>query len=296
MRYSLLLFSALALTANTALAANTTATVQLVELRQAPVSPSVLTDGKKDDVATLLLRAAKRERVADAKGFDALLTRQKARDAALIAIISPDSPATHALGKALKKAYGNFLTDHVAPEYADAIALQMVQSILLNRRDDLTSAQALYADTAWQETLRARFSKGDAPELNVTLNPEKREELKNTALYIHTPGKAEGKIEPAVHLLLTALAHKIGHEGIAEATKPGSEVHTLFLSSIAKALPNDPDAGEWLKDWLYLREARARAVTEDFRPEGALMQDAVKQSETTRRARLQNPPAVTYQP
>lgn len=295
MKYSLLAFSALVLGAHAAFAANTQAAPQLVDLRSAPVSPSVLTDGKKNDVATLLLRAAKREQVTDAAGFDALLARQKARDAALITLISPDSPATHALAKALKKAYGNFLTDNVAPEHADAIALQMVQSILLNRRDDLTSAQALYDDSAWQEQMRARFAKGEVPALNVTLNPEKRDELQNTALYIHTPGKAEGKIEPAVHLLMTALAHQIGHEGIAEATKPGSQVHSLFLSSLAKALPKDAAAEEWLKEWLYLREARARAVTEDFRPEGALMQDAVKQSESTRRARLPNPPAVTYQ-
>ncbi len=265
---------------------------KLVDLRTAPVSPSVLTEGKKEDAAVLLLRAAKRENAA-AAGLDALLARQKARDAALMEIIDPDGRAAHALAKALQEKYGSFLTGNTAPENVQTVALQMVQSIFLNRRDDLASIQNLYADNAWQQAIRARLEKGELPELNVALNADKRAELQNTALYIHTPGKPEGKIEPAVHLLLTAIAQQLGHAGIADATKAGTPVYALFHASIAKALPDDPAAKEWLNDWLTLREGRARAVVEEFRPDGALMQDAVAQSETKRRSRLQNPPPVS---
>lgn len=279
-----------------ALAAEQKATLpaaKLVDLGQAPVSPSSLTDTKKEDAAVLLLRAAQREKV-DADGLDALIARQKARDAALIGIIGPDSPVTQAFAKALAAQYGDFLAKNVDTGHADAIALQMVQSVLLNRRDDLTSVQRLYDDSAWRQAIRARLEKGDIPELNVSLSDAKRAELKNTALYVHTPGNPDGKVEPAVHLLLTALAQQIGHAGLAEVTRSGSPVHTLFLDSIAKALPNDAGAKAWMNEWLYLREGRARAVVQDFRPDGELMQEAVAESETSRRARLKDAPAVEY--
>lgn len=294
MRTTTWLFGMVWMLATPALATEFTP-AKLVDLRAAPVSPSQLTDGKKEDAAVLLLRAAQREKVTASDGFDALLIRQKARDAALITIIGPDSALTKTLAKALKEKFGTFLTANAAPQSADAIALQMVQSIFLNRRDDLTSVQNLYGDAAWKKALQARLQKSEVPELNVTLNADKRAELKNTALYVHTPGKAEGKIEPAVHIFMASLGNQIGHEAIAEVTKPGSPVHALFLESIAKALPNDPAAKDWLNEWLYLREGRARAVTEDFRPDGALMQEAVAQSEAVRRARLKNPPAVSYE-
>ena len=292
MKRSVLIVGMAVMITASALAAPAT---KLVDLRQAPLSPSQLTEGKKEDAAVLLLRAAKRENVT-ATNIDALLTRQKARDAALMEIIGPDSPVTHALAKALKEKFAGFLTDNVAPESADTIALQMVQSILLNRRDDLASMQGLYADAAWQQAIRARLEKGEFPELNVTLKPAKRDELKNTALYVHTPGNPEGKIEPAVHVVLTALGQQIGHAAIADVSRAGSPAHTLFLDSITKALPNDPAAKEWLKDWLTLREGRASAVVKDFHPDGELMQEAIAQSETKRRARIQNPPPVAYKP
>lgn len=268
----------------------------LVDLRTAPISPSQLTDGKKEDAVTLLLRAAKRENVT-AEGFDAFLARQKARDAALIETIAPDGPVIHALAKAVEEKLGPLLagTTKVSGN-ASIVALQMVQSIFLNRRDDLISVQALYDDKAWRDTVRARFDRGEMPDLNVTLNAEKRAELTNTALYVHTPGNPVGKVEPAVHLVLTALAHQIGHAGIADITRAGTPIHAQFQRSIAKALPNDSGAKEWLNEWLYLREGRARAVAVDFLVDGPLVQDAIAQSEATRRARLKAPPAVTYRP
>lgn len=268
------------------------ASAPLVDLRAAPVSPSQLTDGKKDDVATLLLRAASREGVTDAEGFDALLVRQQARDAALITLLGPDSPTTHAVARALRKKLGGLFGGAVAPEHADAIALQMVQSIFLNRRDDLTATQALYADARWKKALRERL--GGSPALNVILHADKRAELKNTALYIHTPGNPAGKIEPAVHLLLTALAQQLGHAALAELTADGTPLHAHFTTALGKALPDDPAANAWLDDWLTLRSARAAAVAEDFRLDGALVQEAIAESETTRRARLAKPPAITY--
>lgn len=267
-----------------------TPAAQLVDLRVAPVSPAVLTDGKKEDAAALLLRAGKRENVSGGKAFEALIARQKARDAALIQIIGPDSSLTHTFAEALEKRLGGLLAGQAAPENSRAIALQMVQSIFLNRRDDLTSLQAFYDDAAWRKDMQQRLKKGDAPALNVSLSETKRAELQNTALYVHTPGNADGKIEPAVHLLLTALAHQIGHAALADVTKPGTPVHAAFHQAIAKALPKDDSAKEWLNDWLTLRAGRAEAVAVDFRPDGELMQEAVAKSEAARRARAQNPP------
>lgn len=268
---------------------------RLVDLSQAPLSPSQLTDGKKEDAAVLLLRAAQREKVS-ASRLDALVARQKARDAALMEVIGPDSPATRAVAKALAEKLGGFLSEQAVPGHAEAVALQMVQSIFLNRRDDLASIQSLYDDEEWRQAIRARLEKGDIPGLNVKLSDAKRAELQNTALYVHTPGNPDGKIEPAVHLLLTALAQQIGHAALAEVTRAGSPAHARLQESIASALPGDPAAKEWLNDWLMLREGRAAAVAEDFRPDGALMQDAVAQSETKRRARLKSPPPVVYKP
>lgn len=289
------IFGVIVLMASPALALDTMPP-RLVDLSAAPISPSQLTDGKKEDAVVLLLRAAKRENVT-AEGFDALRVRQKARDAALIETIAPNGPVIHALAKAVEGKLGVLLTGTTTtPGNASAVALQMVQSIFLNRRDDLVSLQALYDDKAWRDALRARFDKGEVPDLNVTLNADKRAELTNTALYVHTPGNPAGKIEPAVHLVLTALAHQIGHAGIADITHAGTPIHTQFQTSIAKALPNDPGAKEWLNEWLYLREGRARAVAVDFMADGALVQDAIAQSETTRRARLKVPPPITYAP
>lgn len=263
----------------------------LIDLRQAPASPSVLTPIKKEDPATLLLRAAHRENVT-VDGFDDLLKRQKARDEQLMAMLAPDSTLTHAAAKAFQDALGKFLTDNVAPQHAQAIALQMVQSIFLNRRDDLKSVQVLYNDPAWQKQMRARLAKGEVPALSVASSEEKRSELQNTALYVHKPGKTDGKIEPAVHIFLSALGHQIGHAAIAEITKPGSALHQQFLDTLAKALPADNAAEAWMKDWLSLREGRASDVAGAFAPDGVLIQDALKQSETNRRARMKNPVPV----
>ena len=80
----------------------------LVDLDNAPVSPSNLTEAKKDDAALLLLRAAKRENVTTAEALDELVSRQKARDAALIQLIDPNSPITHAFATALEVKLGAF--------------------------------------------------------------------------------------------------------------------------------------------------------------------------------------------
>jgi hypothetical protein len=268
----------------------------LVDLSNAPLSPSALTEGKKNDVATLVLRAAKRENINGAGEFSALITRQKARDTALMEIIGPDSPLTHAFAHALEEKYGSFFAPHIEPANQHAIAMQMVQSIFLNRRDDLASMQTLYGDVQWRQDIRARIDKGEVPELNVTLDAAKKDELKNTALYVHNPETKEGKIEPAVHSHLTALAQHIGHAGLADLMRPDSPVHQKFQEEFAKALPNDPAAKEWLNDWLYLRAERAEAVVKEFRPDGELMQKAVEESETIRRSRMKTPPAVIRAP
>lgn len=256
----------------TAHAAHTT--VPLHDLTHAPLATHSLSDQSKRDLETLILRAAEREKIETPEALTPFMAQMKARFAALMASIGPDSKATHVFGHRFDADYKT----HVAEGREHAMAMQDVQSIFLNRAADINAMLPLFEDAAFTAGIAGKLS-APAPELHTTLSDAKRDEIKAA---LTADGK--GGIDAPAHFKRNFLEHHTFHAALMDAFTKGSDVAEALATSLDEALPADakPARDAWLNDWLTLRAERARGVMEATRPDGMLAQTAVAEWDAAR--------------
>ncbi len=245
-------------------------------LKEAPVAATKpLSETARQDIETLVIRAALRDGATSPETFAASVERTKARLSALMEAIGPDSPATHAFAHKLD---ADFKT-HTGDGQEHTIAMQVIQSIFLNRRDDIQAALPLFDDkdmiAGWAKKVAEAK---EAPALETALSPEKLHEIK--ASIIH-----EGeKIDAPAHFLYNFLAQHKSHAALADGFNTQGEVAQAIAKSVAELLPQDDKAAfkALLDDWMTYRAERANNVVEATRPDGELAQLTVRDWEAQR--------------
>ena len=196
----------------------------------------------------------------------------------------PTNPVTQALA-------GTVANTAAPPSLSQAAALQAVQSVLLNRRDDLVASAPLlirkdFTDPVYQHLASRNFQMpGDLGPLP----PSKQEELMETLLQ-----PRHGRLEPAAHIHATALGHAVVHARLAEAFAPQQPAAAQLTTTLQSLLPTmqAPLVQAYANRWLERRHVRARQVADAYREESPLVQSAVRLSEENRLSRSA-PPAVT---
>lgn len=240
----------------------------IYDLTHTPLAGGVLSAGARNDVETLILRAAAREQVTTPAALAAFLPRMQARFDALLKAVDTDGPAAHTFGHRFDADYKT----HVQEGREHAMAMQDVQSIFLNRAKDIKAALPLFTDPAFAQALAARITEN--PVLNTALSEEKMQEIKRALT-----ADGNGGIDTPIHFKRNFLEHHKFHAALMDAFTHGSDVAQALETSLHAALPQDAavNVKAFLDDWLTLRAERARGVMEATRPDGALAQSAVQE-------------------
>lgn len=254
-----------------------TSSVGLTSLGSQPVVPQTLSGEKQDNLRHELAYLASLSHVRDAAGWQSLLPNFAVLTQALAAILDPrpENPLVQALATATR----------IAPPDA---ALQSVQSVLLNRRDDLVASLALlqdraFTDSAWRLLERQRFQ---IPGELGPLPAPKWQELMETLVQ-----PRHGRLEPAAHIHATAAGHVQAHVGLAHAFTPGGPAAALLHNLLSQAALNVPSTltQSYVNRWLEIRHTRAQQVADAYLPDSPLVQSAIRLSEENRLSRSAAP-------
>jgi hypothetical protein len=170
-------------------------------------------------------------------------------------------------------------------------ALATIQSILLNRRDDLLSSRALLADASFTDGLYAEYAALRMP-ISGALGPlpaTKQQELMETMLQ-----PRNGRLEPAAHIHATAYGHAVAHDALAKAFSPSGPVGHLLKTTLASQAQGVPESltQHFATRWLTIRHTRARQVAEAYAHDSPLVQSAIQLSEENRMQQAQAMPAL----
>ena len=252
------------------------------ELGSQPVIKRPFSEGKKSMLANDLALMAVQAGVRDQAGWERVVSQYHALTSAMIQAIdpSPANPVTLALANQLEAAGEGYLPGLPANLWQET-ARQSVQSVLLNRRDDLHASLALLADPTFTQSV---FGAAAAGQLRPTaelgpLPAPKRQELMESLLQPHS-----GKMEPALHIHASAMGHQRMHQGLAQSFQPTGSAATLIaarLSTLAPAVPQEL-VQAYTSRWMSIRQIRAQQVADAMRPDSTLVQNAVRLSEESR--------------
>lgn len=240
-----------------------------------PVVPQALSGEKQANLRRDLAYLASLAGVRDAAGWQAFLPQVGVLTQAMASVLDPrpENPVVQAFAAALQ----------AAPPEA---GLQTIQSVLLNRRDDLAASlpllqEAAFTGSAWQLLESQRFQpRGDLGPLPAP----KWQELMETLVQ-----PRHGKLEPAAHIHATAAGHAQAHAQLAAAFNPSGPAAATLTAALLQAAPQVPATltQAFAARWLSIRHTRAAQVAEAYQPGSPLVQSAIRLSEENRLSRAQ---------
>lgn len=234
-------------------------------LEHAPAVQAALSDDKKRDIAHEFRWMAQQLGLQSQADY-AVLSQQLQRYYGFMAQwLNPSAqhPFVTALAKLLP--------------YEPSAANQMVQSILLNRRDDAYATARWLADP---QALAQLLPVPSAPLEEIGPLPQaKQNELLQT---MQMP--RAGAMEPAAHIHMTAQGHREGHAALAQAFAPESEAGRILQQAVREELRDiPPDRVQmFAHHWMQVRSTRAAQVAQGYEASGPLVQQAVANSEQHR--------------
>lgn len=253
-----------------------------VDLGAQPLVRQPLSNEKREALRHELAYLASKSGVRDAAGWQNFLPQYLQLTQAMSDVINPQ--ASNGFTQALVAA------THTASQGAIGTnaALQSIQSILLNRRDDLVASQSVlmepqFTDSAYRLLEKNRFEmSGDLGPLP----PVKQQELMETLLQPRA-----GRMEPAAHIHATALGHAVTHAALANAFMPSGGAASVLADQLQqKTSTIDPAlTNAYAARWLEIRHTRAQQVATAYESGSRLVQSAVRLSEENRLSRAAQP-------
>ncbi len=247
-------------------------------LEAAPIAEGALGGDKRAAFMLNLRQAYVGRDVNDTAAFDRFREEQKRVCDAFIVALYPKGAFAEAL------ADGHFhsmrrldaVTDHTRMKYSSTVG---IQSILINRRDDMLASRKLLDDDAFLAELKTQLAQPLPPGAN-TLPEEKAETLVESLVQTRGP---QGR-EPAVHIYANARGQVAEHQALADAFDPKGRAAAVLNSELTARLPGFTKEAvtKITTDYMQARKSAAEKVVDALTPDGAVVGEAVRRSEAVR--------------
>lgn len=240
----------------------------IVSLADAPLIKKPLSRDKQ----TMYLQTLHRDYAGGSFNLEHIRTREKHICNAFIPALDPNSAYAAALAEAhyhaLKKLKGD---DPVSDAQLRESAKVSIQSILLNRRDDMHSRLMLLDDANFLNELADTLA---GKPIEKSTPSEKKESLIESLVQTRGPLARE----PAVHIYANAKGQIIEHQALADCFDPRGPA----TQALAKALSNLPNAETIARDYTAERQKAAALVVKSLALDGEVVNEAVRRSEAVR--------------
>lgn len=176
--------------------------------------------------------------------------------------------------QALRKLQGALHDEQLLPrELVEKAARVSVESILINRRDDMLARKKLLDDPVFLGELSGVLSANVSP-------PKVDEEEKEEAVIEALARTKGGGREPAVHIYANAKGQLIEHQALIETFDPKSKAARVLAAELSRHLARD--ATNIAEYYMQERQAAAKAATQRFLLDSNAVTKAVERSEQKR--------------
>lgn len=265
------------------------------QLSGAPLVPHTLSMDKEQSLARMVAQHAAGVNLSDPEAKAQFIAQEKRLLRTMGDVLNPDGELVKLMGEKHLDVLHHVASPESHPnlygqtENLPLFSLEAMQSIALNRRDDLAMlTQRLDQDEFMQKVEAAvpTLSQASAPGLS----QQKREMLINSLLQTDNhPGRAE----PTVHIYANAKGQVIEHKILAHVFKPDGDVSQFMTQSMQQALPNmKPDyLQQVVQNYMQDRQNAAYATVDHFKLDGDLVREAVARSESIRQRYAPEQPA-----
>jgi hypothetical protein len=175
---------------------------------------------------------------------------------------------------------------HHIPE---AMARQSVEGILANRAADAKAFAAMMATDAMHKLVEGIALSPVVKE--GALPPAKQQELIDRLVQAHDVRGAE----PPVHVLASAVGHRIMHEALSEIFAEKAALALSLQQQLQLALPSytEDACAKIAQGWVAARRTAAVAVTESMTPQSDVMQRAMDNADVLLKQKHTAPAAET---
>jgi hypothetical protein len=254
------------------------------ELDSAPIVDRPLADERRQALLDSLQRSFMGQHGQDLSKFKPFLEEQKKIFQAFIKVLYPQGQFAKQLGeehyKALLEIHGESMekTKSVPSEEWKKAAMVAMQSIVLNRRDDMLANLKILDDKNFTHQLEQNIktNKKLPPADEYALTPERKERYIESLVQT----KSKGGHEPAVHIYANAKGQLLEHQALAKALDVNGNVTRVLAEDLGKYLGRDATA--IAKAYIDERHDLAHAVADVLNPAGEIVKEAVRRSEQAR--------------
>ena len=257
---------------------------KVFSLKEAPLLTRSADERKRGQFLKFLHHAYGNRNPDSAADWQAFINEQKAICHAFIEVLSPQG----VFAKALSRAHHHALRDlqqqassNIPLRLLKETAYTSVDSILLNRRDDMASYLLLLDDKDFLSDLgkKIRTPAGIRQRADA-LPKDKQEELIDSLV------QSRGILgrEPAVHIYANAKGQIIEHEALAVIFDPEGAPARALTQELKKQLPQlSTDSIQSLaKEYMTDRQHAAELVVEALVLDGELLNESIRRSEVLR--------------
>lgn len=251
----------------------------MISLQHGPVVPSLPAGHKLQGWVEGLRRGFGNR---DLKEFPFFVEQQKQIYKAFIAALDPSGELAHVLARRHYEALESIRTTgetRMEKRLVEKSAVTAIQSILLNRRDDVAGYIAQLEDPAFLETLKARFAAPAKPKVRSWRLPEgKKEELIESLVQTRAGG------EPAVHIFANAKGQIIEHDALAYAFAADGDAAPTLAQDLQKHLPPMPpgEVQAIAEEYMADRYHAAKVASHNLKLDGEVVNEAIRRSESLR--------------
>jgi hypothetical protein len=254
------------------------------ELDNAPIVDRPLAGERRQALLDSLQRNFMAQHGQDISKFKPFLEDQKKIFQAFVKVLYPQGRFAQQLGeehyKALVEIHGESMkkTESVPTEEWKKAAMVAMQSIVLNRRDDMLANLKILDDKNFTHQLEQNIkaNKKLPPADEYALTPERKEH------YIESLVQTDSKSghEPAVHIYANAKGQLIEHQALAKALDVNGNITRVLAEELTKYVGKDTTA--IAKAYIDERHDLAHSVADVLTPGGEIVREAVKRSEQAR--------------
>ncbi|GEM_PF-3044407 len=251
----------------------------------APIIDSNLEGEPRKAAINMLAQHAQGLNLQNPVILEKFIAEEKELISAMLDIFSPEGVFAQTLAKKhydiICQLHGlkHNSTNLGAAELLQEASKESIQSIILNRRDDLFATRKLLNDMTAISELKDLNITG-APHNNSPLSQEKKEKLIESLLL----AKNNAKAEPAVHIYATAKGQLIEHQALSFCFDPENNVTQILAEELQKRLPQfaQDKLSSIAKNYMSARQAAAIKIVDAFQLDSDIATQAIERSEAIR--------------
>lgn len=253
-------------------------------LNGAPLVEVALPPDKRAAMIRMLTDHAEGDKLAEEASFQRFIEREKKIVDKMAHLFNPDDKFVRVMAQkhfeTISRLQGEGLMDKKT-EVLQSTSLESMQSIAINRRDDLAALKKLLDDPAFIQEVRIALQNPEAIRNYRWMTPERKAKLVDSLLQAK-PGE---RGEPAVHIFASAKGQMLEHRALAECFDENGDCTRAFVREMQNHLKDeDPQYIERIaKKYMFDRAEAATKTANAFSLEGEVVREAIERSEAIRR-------------